>query len=469
MNWSLKTFQIGARLLLTFSLLAAAQPLPAWAQAAGPIYVVQEGETLFSIARQFGIALADLQAANPTINADRLQIGQPLVIPGFGDAAATLSAHLLEPGESLDSLSLRFGLKRETLIRLNRIVNPDLLYINQAIVLTDQADGGAPLAAGLAASARAGEGWVAFAAARNQNAWALAALNRHEHPGGLLPGAIVALPGGEAPIKALPAPLRDVQLRSLPIEQGTTLSIEILSTQAVQLSGALGEWPLNFVSDAAQPKTYYALLGINRLADPNLYPLSVTVVDEAGQRARFAQSLPVRSGGYGQDPPLSVDPATVDPAVVAPETEQVKAIVAPVTPTRYWSGLFARPSPGALRSYFGALRSYNGSPYDSFHTGVDFSGGVDTPITAPAPGVVVFAGLLTVRGNATLIDHGWGVYSGFWHQSSIAVQVGERVDTGQIIGQQGATGRVTGPHLHWEMWVGGYQVDPLQWLETDFP
>jgi murein DD-endopeptidase MepM/ murein hydrolase activator NlpD len=83
--------------------------------------------------------------------------------------------------------------------------------------------------------------------------------------------------------------------------------------------------------------------------------------------------------------------------------------------------------------------------------------------------VVVFTGLKTVRGNATIIDHGWGVYSGFWHQSEILVQVGQKVETGDIIGKVGGTGRVTGPHLHWEIWVNGIQVNPLEWLQEPFP
>ena len=96
-------------------------------------------------------------------------------------------------------------------------------------------------------------------------------------------------------------------------------------------------------------------------------------------------------------------------------------------------------------------------------------GGEDRPITAPAAGIVIFTGKLTVRGNATIIDHGWGVYSGYWHQSAIDVQVGQRVEPGEVIGYQGNTGRVTGPHLHWEMWVGGNDVDPLQWTTETFP
>ncbi len=90
-------------------------------------------------------------------------------------------------------------------------------------------------------------------------------------------------------------------------------------------------------------------------------------------------------------------------------------------------------------------------------------------IYAPAPGVVVFVGDLTVRGLSTIIDHGWGVYSGFWHLSSANVSVGDRVETRQKIGEIGGSGRATGPHLHWELWANGVQVQPLDWLEKTYP
>jgi len=74
-----------------------------------------------------------------------------------------------------------------------------------------------------------------------------------------------------------------------------------------------------------------------------------------------------------------------------------------------------------------------------------------------------------VRGNATMIDHGWGVYTGYYHQKEIYVQVGDRVQAGQLIGLVGSTGRSQGPHLHFEVWVNGVQVDPLDWLSQTFP
>jgi len=90
-------------------------------------------------------------------------------------------------------------------------------------------------------------------------------------------------------------------------------------------------------------------------------------------------------------------------------------------------------------------------------------------IFAVADGTVVYTGSLDVRGNATIIDHGWGVFSAYYHQSDILVNVGDHVIAGQQIGKVGETGRVTGPHLHFEVWVNGVQVQPLDWLRNQYP
>jgi len=145
--------------------------------------------------------------------------------------------------------------------------------------------------------------------------------------------------------------------------------------------------------------------------------------------------------------------------------------VAAFTPERMWSGPFIYPAAytESFPSRFGSRRNYNGTGYNYYHAGLDFYGGTGAEITAPARGRVVFADALTVRGNTTIVDHGWGVYTAYLHQSEIRVSPGEVVEAGQIIGLVGATGRVTGPHLHWEVWVGGVPVDPLEWNETAYP
>jgi murein DD-endopeptidase MepM/ murein hydrolase activator NlpD len=142
-----------------------------------------------------------------------------------------------------------------------------------------------------------------------------------------------------------------------------------------------------------------------------------------------------------------------------------------VTPQPQWQGSFWYPvSPDVLNitSYFGTRRTYNHSEALSFHAGVDF-GGAGQPIFAPAGGTVVLAEPLTVRGHAVLIDHGLGLYSGYWHQSQIAVRVGQRVQPGDLIGYIGDTGLVTGPHLHWELRLNGLALDPLQWVQESIP
>jgi murein DD-endopeptidase MepM/ murein hydrolase activator NlpD len=179
----------------------------------------------------------------------------------------------------------------------------------------------------------------------------------------------------------------------------------------------------------------------------------------------------IQDGNYPKDPVLLVKDEFIDPAVTLPEQDWLTTMTAPATPDKLWSGYFGGPSPymDSFTSRYGNRRSYNGGPYNAFHSGVDFGGGEGTKIFAVAKGKVVFAGPLTVRGNATIIDHGWGIYSGYWHQSAINVKVGDIVEAGQVIGLVGGTGRVTGAHLHWEVWAGGVQVSPMDWLEKVYP
>jgi murein DD-endopeptidase MepM/ murein hydrolase activator NlpD len=100
---------------------------------------------------------------------------------------------------------------------------------------------------------------------------------------------------------------------------------------------------------------------------------------------------------------------------------------------------------------------------------MDFSMPEGSPIYAPARGRVVFTGLTQVRGNLTVIDHGLGVFSAYFHQTEILVKVGQMVEPGMLIGKVGTTGLSTGPHLHWSMWVDGEYVDPLEWTRRVFP
>jgi murein DD-endopeptidase MepM/ murein hydrolase activator NlpD len=125
-----------------------------------------------------------------------------------------------------------------------------------------------------------------------------------------------------------------------------------------------------------------------------------------------------------------------------------------------WHGQFDAPVPGTATSSFGRLTITNGKPAGR-HQGADFRAATGTPVKAPNAGRVVLAQDLYFAGNTVIIDHGLGVFSLLAHLSRIAVRPGEIVARGDVVGESGATGRVTGPHLHWAVRLGDISVDPI--------
>ena len=167
---------------------------------------------------------------------------------------------------------------------------------------------------------------------------------------------------------------------------------------------------------------------------------------------------------------LTVDEKFVNPpqqvlARIQEESARVRAIFDTVTPRRYWSGSFSLPVPGPVISAFGKRSVYNGQPR-SPHSGTDFQGATGTPIRAPNAGKVVLASALYYSGNTVILDHGLGLYSYFGHMSAFSVKEGDQVKPGEVLGKVGATGVVTGPHLHWSVRLAGTRVDPLSLIRV---
>jgi len=165
-----------------------------------------------------------------------------------------------------------------------------------------------------------------------------------------------------------------------------------------------------------------------------------------------------------------VPPKTVNPPPAI--AERIKREQAQVTAARTrdddradFAQAFIWPVQGRISGRFGNARVYNGQP-GSGHSGMDIAVPTGTPVKAPAAGVVTFAAPdLYLTGGTLLIDHGFGVSSNFLHLSRIDVKVGDRVEQGQVIAAVGATGRATGPHLHWGMNWFDTRIDPLLVLE----
>ena len=147
------------------------------------------------------------------------------------------------------------------------------------------------------------------------------------------------------------------------------------------------------------------------------------------------------------------------------DRELVRKTLAAYVPERLWTLPFDRPVPGDVSSLFGLKRVFNGQPR-GLHRGLDLRGTEGTPIVACADGRVALTGDLYFSGNVVYINHGEGVFTAYLHLSEILVQNGDRVRKGQVVGLVGATGRVTGPHLHLSLLVPGESVDPQPFLTT---
>jgi murein DD-endopeptidase MepM/ murein hydrolase activator NlpD len=145
-----------------------------------------------------------------------------------------------------------------------------------------------------------------------------------------------------------------------------------------------------------------------------------------------------------------------------PELARINAARASKVDSLGWRQDFIWPVKGRLSGFFGSQRIYNGSP-GSYHSGLDIAMPTGTPFVAPADGVVVLAAKtpFTLEGHLLMIDHGMGLNSAFLHCSELLVEEGQVVKQGQVIGKIGATGRASGPHLHWGMKWNAARIDPL--------
>lgn len=435
---------------------------------AGPVYVVESGDTFYSIAVKFGVTVDDIVKANPNIDPNMLGVGAEVIIPGLEGVQGRLVTETIPLGETLRTLSIRNRVAEEQVARLNRLTSPAEVFAGASLIIPQQKEVQQPQNRYLLGQ---NQSLFELSILNNQNPWLLAETNQSQSTWDVLPGEAIFDNGGDpnAAVSLISPIIKELVVNPLPIEQGETAVVKVSTNQPVELTGTLAGRELHFFPNG--DNNYVALQGVHAMADPGIYPITLRGTQADGGQFSFEQMIVLEALGYAQEKIDGVDPSTIDPAVTKPEDDQVKELVSKANPEKYWSGPFSVPGydPNWITSWFGNRRAYNGGPYSYFHTGVDYGGGPGLPIKSPAAGVVVFAGPLTVRGNATIIDHGWGVYSGFWHQSEFKVQVGDRVEAGQVIGLVGGTGRITGPHLHWEIWVNGVQVNPLTWLEQSFP
>jgi murein DD-endopeptidase MepM/ murein hydrolase activator NlpD len=460
-------------LFLLAMLLPLFLPAQAQAQYTGPVYVVQEGDTLYSIATYFHTTTFRLANWNYITDANMVVPGRRLTIPGFQDLSGNLTRVTVALGDTPTSLARQSGTDPSAFRRINFLTSEDAIYVGQSVfLLTDVPPTltRVPVTAGLTD--------LELAALHGVSPWAADNVNDLGGSWRLVANDTIYLPAAENGGEILPG---IISLSGSALAQGKTAQFNATGSGSASLSGTLLDYPLHFYT--TEGDSTEALQGVPRMLGQTRNPapdwnttaalanLVLTTSDTNGKLFSIQQTLPVKKMEYGYDSDLLVADNTIDPAVTEPEMNFLLEQVAAAPAEKYWSGVFLPPTstPDAQASTFGRLRSYNGSPYIYYHSGTDYAGGEGVPIYAAADGVVVYAGELTVRGNATILSHGRGVYTGYWHQSKIEVTQGQTVKAGEEIGLIGATGRVTGPHLHFEVLVGSVQVDPEDWLNGLYP
>jgi len=375
------------------------------------VHIVQAGDTLTYIGLRYSVSVADLVAANGLADPNHIVVGQRLVIPSGEPTRAGPGMHVVHPGETLFRIAQQYQVSITDLIAANGLANPDRILVGQRLTI----------------------------------------------------------PGG-AQEAELPAPFVAVRISPNPALQGQTVVVRIQTEGAARVKGVLLGQAFELITDSPASGEGWALVGIPALTEPGQYGLSLTA-EGYGPGVRIW--LTVLSGGFSTDY-IQLSPETsrlLDPALIQEEWAKLNRHWSYLRPSKLWQGPFSLPVASGTRvsSPFGTRRSYNGRPAYSYHEGMDFAAPEGTRVYAPASGQVALAEELTVRGKGILIDHGWGVVSGYFHLSGIEVQAGQEVAPGDLIGRVGSSGLSTGNHLHWEIRVRSVPVDPQQWMQQAIP
>jgi len=214
--------------------------------------------------------------------------------------------------------------------------------------------------------------------------------------------------------------------------------------------------------------SYYGLVPAHYYSKPKKSRLVVVYIQNGEKHYRSFEIELIRGKYKSEILKVAASHAIISPhnkIRIANENKEAKKIYNKQMPDLYISKPFILPMKTKITSPFGTQRLFNGV-FKSYHSGTDFRAAVGTPIKATNDGVVVLAKNRFFAGNSIILDHGQGIYTGYYHLSRFKVKVGDYVSQGEIIGLAGATGRVTGSHLHFSVKVNGVQVDPMHFIET---
>ena len=458
-------------LLIIISVLAMVLPLtPAKAQTPTlPEYVVVSGDTLYGIADRFKTTIEAIQEVNSMDGDTSLQPGDRLKIPGLEGLSGIMVSDFVPLGASLTVLARRGQSTVEGLIKLNKITSPSELFVGREITVTQNPE---TQKVSSIAPLLPGESMLEAAVLNQSNYYRLARINTLASPNLALPMDTYYAPSATQTTNSLAIPgLEEISLGNMPFMQGQTYTIRVKTSQPLKITSELRDLRPGFYTLGENEQIAYG--GINALAEPGIYPLTMEFTTDSNLTYRIIQYVFVKDGNYATDSNITVDPKTLEEEANTDEDKVFSDIISKPTAVQQWSGLWRSPTnePVCVTDKFGNRRTYNNDKTKLyFHTGLDLGYCMGIDVYAPAKGTVVAVKPdQVIRGNAIVIDHGMGIFTTYMHLAKILVSEGELVEPGQKIGEIGNTGRSAGPHLHFQVDANGVHVNPETWLLKVFP
>lgn len=454
------------------------------------IHVVQRGENLYRIALRYGLTIDQIANANGITNRGNILVGQRLIIPSANVVSTPTEisqTHIVRAGESLSRIAQLYGMTTEALASLNNIANPNSLYIGQVLQVTP--NGGqavlstpeAVIDAGLITlvNPTSSENRIIHTVVRGDTIYRIAqqygtTMAAIQQANGLAEGAFI-FAGQQLTIPVtitqvasasdLPSLVQSLDIFPLAFTEGRSGRILLRTTMPVTVTGAFLDKNFSPISQENGLLTII-LIPIPIYTVGGVYPLNLSLTPSAGDIVNLQLNIQVQAGRYGSQY-ITLPADRLDLLNVGVEENEINilsTVTGRVNTQRYFTGAMSLPAAAVMNSPFGTRRAYNGGAFDRYHNGADFAGATGSPVLAAQAGQVVLADVLNIRGISVVIDHGWGVYTNYSHLSQRYVNLGDMVQVGQAIGTVGNTGRATGAHLHWELWLNGVAVDPMQWV-----
>ncbi|HTV07578.1 MAG TPA: M23 family metallopeptidase [Candidatus Aquilonibacter sp.] len=275
------------------------------------------------------------------------------------------------------------------------------------------------------------------------------------------------------PAPADSAAIHNVFWQPNELHQGSPIFLTVeLERPATRVTGSLIDKTITFFRDPKDAKTWHALAGVDLFAEPGQYRLDVTATLAGGRIARHTDQVNVVAGDFKTGditvPQNYVTPTDTEQKQIAQDEVLKKRAYAHTASHPLWSGDFIKPVDAPSTPTFGESRILN-EEKTSLHTGTDFPCPEGTTVRVANSGTVVLVRDLFYEGNTVIVDHGLGLFTVYLHMSRIDVHQGDKLDKGAKLGLSGASGRVTGPHLHFGVRWNGVWIDPVQVLALTLP